>query len=152
VGWLAMVVIAAIAAPFVRREIVLRRAKDSVRRIYSKLPAEAIENINATPARIELPVFDPLAHPNETVDFGGFAIRVLKPDARVAGADQLKLTYPRYEVIIRAPYSQASSDSYARTLDFRNYFELSAASYQTRLTDLDAQTNLDSLHLFTVLV
>ena len=149
---LVVLLIAAIATPFVRREMLLRNSKAEVRRVYAKLPAEVIENINSTPVRIELPPFNALAHPIETLDFGGYSIRVLKPDAREPAAGQVRLTYPRYDVIIREPFSQAVSDSYARTLNFHTYFELLSASYETRLLDLDGQKNLDSLHLFIVLV
>jgi len=149
---LALLLLGAIAAPFVRRELVLRQAKERVRRIYARLPPEVIETINSTPAWVDPPLFNPLSHPIEAVDFGGFAVRVLKPDVHSVVGDQLKLIYPRFEVIIRELYSQATSDSYARTLGFKNYFELSAASYQTRLLELDAQKDLDALHLFTVLL
>jgi hypothetical protein len=149
---IAVLLIAAIATPFVRREVQLRNAKARVRRVYAKLPADVIDNINSTPMRIELPRFNALTHPIETLDFGGYTIRMLKPDAREPGAGQIRLTYPRYEVIVREPFSQVVADSYARTLNFQTYFGLVSASYEARLLDLDGQKNLDSLHLFIVLV
>lgn len=147
-----ILVAAGASSPFIFHAAALRWAKYPARRKMSDLPPRVIQNLNTVPAVVTLP--DTPLDPAQvsTFELGNYSVRVPKPHSQSRGETILRLTYPRFEVFILMPRSEAQMDDLARQMQCKDYFDMQSAIYHTRWSDLDAQRDLPSLRRFLLTI
>jgi hypothetical protein len=126
-------------------------AKSSAKRWLNNLSPEVRRSLATTPNLIILP-HPKLDAPLESAQLNSYILRFPRPETRSEKPQSMVLTYPRFRVLILPPFSLAQADAAARTLQFKDSFDLQSATHQARPEEIETQPDLASLKRHLVLL